>query len=172
MGPTLESNDPTANIDPMIPLSRKRTFLTKWVLPYVFTVPVALWQFHEESIKGEPQYVLLGSVWLTVAVILFFVIKRQTNDYPDEVLDAGTFLRVVRGPSHEDYPFADLEAVDTSKLVRVTRLYLHFRTPTKEGRTISFYPLQEKVASGENAVAAALRRKLSRDHAGTRALSS
>lgn len=145
----------------MIALSRKRTFLTKWVLPYVFTVPVALWHFHEEGVKGEPQYVLLSSVWLTAAVILFFVIKRQANDYPDEVLDGGTFLRVVRGPSHEDFPFADLEVVHTSKLVRLTRLSLQFRTLTKEGRTISFYPLQEKNASGENAVAAALRRKLS-----------
>ena len=144
----------------MTPLSRKRTFLTKWFLPYVATTPVALWQFHAEGTKAEPQYAVLGVVLVAMAVILFFVIKRQSNDHPDEVLDGGSFLRVVRGSSHEDIPFADLEVVHTSKLVRLTRLYLQFRTPTKQGRTISFYPLQEKDASGENAVAATLRRKI------------
>lgn len=144
----------------MTPLMRKRTFLIKWVLPYVSITLVVLWQAYKESAKAEPNYGGLGFIWLALLVILYVFIKRQTNHEPDEVLDGGTFLRVVRGSLQEDIPFADLQAVDTTKLVRLTRLYLHFRKPTLQGPTISFYPLQDKNASGENAVAVALRGKL------------
>jgi hypothetical protein len=144
----------------MIPLMQKRTFLTKWFFPYVLVALVLAWQFRGKSVGAEPDYASLVVISAMIIVILFFVIRRQGKLEPDEVLDGGSFLRVRYGPTTDDIPISNLKGVETRKLVRLTRLVLHLRTPSTFGELISFYPLQHKEPSGENAVAAALRRRL------------
>lgn len=62
-----------------------------------------------------------------------------------------------------------MRAVETRKLVRITRVYLLLRTPSKFGEVISFYPLQQKDQNGESAVAALRRRAMpsARDRLGS-----
>ena len=144
----------------MTPLKKKRTFLLKWALPYVLVAGVLGWQFRGE-LSGENQDIQTAAIIsATVFVILFFIIKRQNKEQPDEVLDGGAFLRVSYGNVTEDIPISNLRAVETSKLVRATRVDLLLRTPSKFGEVISFYPLQDNDSSGENAVAANLRRRV------------
>lgn len=144
----------------MIPLMKKRTFLLKWALPYAIVAAVLAWQFREQMIEPTPDYLTAAVVSAAMLVILFFVIRRQNRHEPDEVLDGGTFLRVSYGRVTEDIPISNLQAVETSKLLRLTRVALLLRTPSRFGDVISFYPLQEKEPSGENAVAAGLRRRV------------
>lgn len=144
----------------MIPLKKKRTFLLKWGLPYALVAGVLGWQFRGEVTGEKPDLPIAAIVSAAMFVILFFVIKRQNKEEPDEVLDGGTFLRVSYGNVTEDIPISNLRAVETSKLLRLTRVALLLRTSSKFGEVISFYPLQDKELSGENAVAASLRRRV------------
>ena len=131
---------------------RKRTFLTKWALPYALCALVVLWQWYRDR---DLQSLMFVSVML--CTILFVVIRRQSRNLPDEVLDGGTFLRFVFGKAIETVQLSDLVDVEVDKFLRTTRLVLHLRQPTRVGQTIVFYPLQDKNASGENVVAASLR---------------
>jgi hypothetical protein len=142
------------------PLKKKRTFLLKWALPYALVAGVLGWKFRGELTGEKPDLLIAVIVSAALCVILFFVIRRQNKEEPDEILDGGTFLRVSYGNATEDIPMSNLRAVETSKLVRLTRVALLLRTSSKFGEVISFYPLQDKESSGENAVAASLRRRL------------
>jgi hypothetical protein len=144
----------------VIPLMKRRTFLLKWALPYALVTLVLAWHFREQISGSKPDYPTAAFVSAALFIILFFVIKRQSKQEPDEVLDGGSFLRVSYGNATEDIPVGNLQAVETNKLLRLTRVALVLRTPSSFGEVISFYPLQEKDASGENAVAASLRRRV------------
>jgi len=88
------------------------------------------------------------------------VIRRHSKHEPDEVLDGGTFLRVRYGSVTEDIHVSNLQAVETSKFLRLTRVALLLRVPSRFGDVILFYPLQEQDSSGENAVVTSLRRRV------------
>ena len=144
----------------MTPLMRKRTFLTKWALPYALVGLVVLWLWLDELAKPErdyPSYLSLFVVSVTMFVILFFVVKRQSRNQPDEVLDGGTFLRLTFGKTVENVQLSNLAEVEVDKFLRLTRLVLHLREPSKVGQIIAFYPLQDSDSSGENLVAVSLR---------------
>lgn len=144
----------------MTPLMQKRTFLTKWVFPYALVALVLAWQFRDEAVGADPDYASAAVVSAMMVVILFFVIRRQSKLEPDEILDGGSFLRVRYGRTTADIPISNLREVETRKIIRLTRLVLHLRTPSILGESIAFYPLQRKEPSGENAVATDLRRRL------------
>lgn len=144
----------------MTPLKKKRTFIWKWAVPYAVLVGVGAWQFHAELAKPKPDLLIEGAVGAMMFAILFFVIRRQSREEPDEVLDGGTFIRISYGGETEDIPISNLRAVETRTWIRLTRIGLLLGTPSKFGEVISFYPLQDKDASGENAVAASLRSRM------------
>ena len=129
-------------------------------MPYALVAGVLGWQFRGEITGDKPDLLIAVIVSAAMLVILFFVIRRQSNDEPDEVLDGGSFLRVCYGRATEDIPISNVRAVETHKLIRLTRVALLLRTSSKFGEVISFYPLQDKELSGENAVAASLRRRV------------
>lgn len=135
----------------MTPLMRKRTFLTKWALPYALCTLVLLWRGYR-----DPDLLSLLVVSVILFTILFFVIRRQSRNQPDEVLDGGTFLQLVFGKAIETVQLSNLADIEVEKFLRLTRLVLHLRQPSRVGQTIVFYPLQEKNSSGENLVYASL----------------
>jgi hypothetical protein len=139
------------------PLMRKRTFLAKWALPYGLCALVALWQWYQELGEPDPHYLSLLVVWVMLFTILFFVIRRQSRNQSDEVLDGGTFIQLTFGKAVETVPLSNVTDIEVDKLLRLTRLVLHLREPSRVGQTIVFYPLQDKDSSGENSVAASLR---------------
>jgi hypothetical protein len=142
------------------PLMKKRTFLFKWVLPYAIVLAVLAWQFREEIAGTRSDYLSAALVGAAVLSILFFVIRRRSSGEPDEILDGGTFIRVSCDGVTEDIAFSNVEAIETSKLLRLTRAGLLLREPSRFGKVILFYPFQETEPSGENAVVARLRRKI------------
>ena len=131
---------------------RKRTFLTKWTFPYTLCALVVLWQWYEER-----DYVSLVVVSVMLFAILFFVIRRQSQTLPDEVVDGGTFLQFTFGNKVETVQLSNVADVEVHSFFRLTRLALHLREPSRVGQTIVFYPLPDKNSSGENLVAASLR---------------
>jgi predicted permease len=140
----------------MTPLTRRRTFLMKWGLPYAIVLAVLLWSLYRESNKPEPDYIAAALVLVAACAILFFVIKRQSRQLPDEVLDGGTFLRVTFGSTTEDIPMSDIASIEAENLVRLTRIVLCLRKPSAFGDTIAFYPVQRRDPSGRNEVTVSL----------------
>src|SRR5215813_15301642 len=108
---------------------RKRTFFLKWVLPYMLVIAVLAWQFREQIQGTKSDYLLAALVSTAMLVILFFVIRRRSKDEPDEILDGGTFVRVSIGGVTEDIPLSNVEAIETSKLLRLTQAGLVLRSP-------------------------------------------
>jgi hypothetical protein len=118
---------------------------------------VVLWQWRREIAKPEQDYMSLSIVSLALMVILFFVIKRQSQHEPDEVLDGGSFLQLVYGKRVELVKLSDVADVQIQKVLRTTRVILHLRAPTGAGNTVAFYPDQKRNLAGDNEVAVALR---------------
>ena len=118
------------------------------------------WQFRDELTGKKPDLLIAVVVSAVLFVILFFVLRRQNKEEPDEVLDGGTFLRVSYGSETEDIPISNLYAVETGKLLRLTKIALIFKPQSRFGEVIEFYPHQEKDASGQNAVAVSLQRRI------------
>jgi hypothetical protein len=145
----------------MIPLMQKRTFFTKWVLPFALTALIFLWFWYQELVKPDPHYGELAIACMVGLVILFFVIRRRGSQEPDEVLDGGTFLQVRFGDRIEVVQLSDVEHVHVAKLIRLVRITLFLRASTQAGRAISFYPIQKDDAVGQNAVGASLRARVS-----------
>jgi hypothetical protein len=148
------------------PLMRRRKFLTKWALPYTLTTLVFLWQWHGESAKPNPRHLAALFACVTLYVFLFFVIRRQSAEEPDEMLDGGTFLQVTYGDRTETVQLSDVAKVEIQKILRTTRVILHLRVPVIAGDTISFYPIQKRDSSGQNVVAAALLARTNGSNAG------
>jgi hypothetical protein len=138
----------------------KRTFLMKWAFPYALSALVVLWQWYEEVAAPDPHYVALAVVSVLLFAILFFVIRRQSQTLPDEVVDGGTFLQFTFAKKVEAVPLSNLADVEVHTLFRLTRLVLHLREPSRVGQTIVFYPFPDKNSSGENLVAASLRARI------------
>jgi hypothetical protein len=128
----------------------------KWGLPYAIVLAVLLWSLYRESNKPEPDYIAAALVLVAACAILFFVIKRQSRQLPDEVLDGGTFLRVTFGSTTEDIPMSDIASIEAENLVRLTRIVLCLRKPSAFGDTIAFYPVQRRDPSGRNEVTVSL----------------
>jgi hypothetical protein len=91
---------------------------------------------------------------------LFFAIRRQSQQEPDEVLDGGTFLQFTYGNRVEIVQMSDIADVEIQRLLRLTRVILHPHTPTNDGGTIGFYPNQQRNVAGQNEVAVALQRRI------------
>ena len=140
----------------MTALMRKRTFWSKWALPYAITLPVLVWSLYGESSKPKPDYISAGLALLALCVILFFVIKRQSRQLPDEILDGGTFLRVTFGSTTEDIAISDIASIEAQTIVRLTRIVLYLQKPSAFGDAIAFYPVQRRDSSGRNEVAVSL----------------
>jgi hypothetical protein len=140
----------------MTPLTRRRTFLMKWGLPYASVLAVLAWRLSQEFNKPEPDYIAAGFVLVTTCAILFFVIKKQSRQLPDEVLHGGTFLRVTFGSTTEDIALTDIASMEAENIVRLTRIVLCLRKPSAFGDTIAFYPVQRRDPSGRNEVAVSL----------------
>jgi hypothetical protein len=138
----------------------KRTFLMKWVFPYALCVLVVLWQWYEEAAAPDRHYVSLAVVSVTLFAILFFVIRRQSETLPDEVVDGGTFLLFTFGKRVETVQLSNVADLEVYTLFRLTRLTLHLREPSSVGQTIVFYPFPAKNSSGENLVAGSLRARV------------
>ena len=145
----------------MTPLMEKRTFLTKWALPFVLTALVLVWQWYDELARPDPHPWIMASVSAVALAILFFVLRRRSSRDPYEVLDGGTFLQVRFGDRTEILQLSDIEHVQVDKLIRLVRIRLLLRASAQGARSISFYPIQKNDAAGQNAVAASLRARVS-----------
>jgi hypothetical protein len=141
----------------MTPLMPKRTVWMKWVLPYVLILAVFAWTFYDE----RPRYISAGLVLISMLVIMFYMSKRENKHMPDQVLDGGSFLQVHFGPVTEHIPLSNVLSMDAQKFIRVTCIVLRLREPASFGDTITFYPFQDRDASGHNAVAVSLQGRIS-----------
>jgi hypothetical protein len=144
----------------VIPLKPTRTFLSKWILPYVGIALILGWQIRKETLKSQPEYLAMAFVSALCLVIFFFAMRRQYKGDPDAVLDGGTFLRVSFGSESEDIPISSVREVETGKLFRSTKIALVLKEKSRFGEVIEFYPYQKKIPSGENEVVNNLRRRL------------
>ena len=144
----------------MTPLMRKRTFWLKWGLPYAVVVAVLLWNVRGRWDKPNSDHLVEVVVGIAAFVILYFVIRRQSRELPDEVLDGGRFLRVTFGSTTEDIPISEIASVAAVKMLRLTRIVLFLRKPRVFGDTIEFYPIQKLDSSGRNEVAVNLERRV------------
>jgi hypothetical protein len=142
------------------PLMHKRTFWLKWGLPYAVVVAVLLWNFRGASDRPDAYHAVELVVGIIALVILYFVIRRQSREQPDEVLDGGRFLRVTFGNITEDIPISEIASVTAVKVLRVTRIVLFLRKPRSFGDTIEFYPVHKLDSSGRNEIAVNLERRV------------
>src|SRR5215204_5327709 len=101
----------------------------KWGLPCAIVLAVLSWSLYQESNKQEPDYIAAGLVLVVTCAILFFVIKRQSRQLPDEVLDAGMFLRVTFGSTTGDIPLTDIASMEAENILRLTRIVMCLRKP-------------------------------------------
>lgn len=146
----------------MTPLMDKRTFWWKWVAPYALVLAILVWSLYGDSSKPRPDHVLAAFLLTGSCVMLFFVLKRQSREQPDEVLDGGTFLRVTFASTTEDIPISEVARIEVDKIVRLTRIVLYLQKPGAFGDTIAFYPLQRRDSSGRNEVAVSLEGRIAR----------
>ena len=144
----------------MTPLMRKRTFWSKWGLPYAILVAVLAWNVRGRWDQPDSDYAVEAVVGIAAFAILYFVIRRQSREQPDEVLDGGRFLRVTFGSTTEDIPISEIANVAAVKMLRLTRIVLSLRKPRVFGDTIVFYPVQKRDSSGRNEVAVNLERRV------------
>jgi hypothetical protein len=139
---------------------RQRNFLGKWFVSFALVTFVLAWHFRDDF--GDPSQRLTAIVVsLLIYIILYFVIRSQNAKAPDQVLDGGTFLQLTFNGRVDTIQLSNVETVETHKLLRLTRISLHLRSPTESGSVVTFYPLQGTDAGGENAVAKALRARIS-----------
>ena len=95
----------------MTALMRKRTFWLKWGLPYFVLTAVLFWTFRGGWDKPSSDYIVEIVVSMVALLIMYFTIRRQGREQPDEVLDGGRFLRVTFGNTTEDIPISDIASV-------------------------------------------------------------
>ena len=143
----------------MITLMRKRSPWIKWGLPYALVNLILLWQWHGEMYKPDPEYGILTFIGLFAFIALFFSIRKQFRQLPDEVLDGGTFLRFVFGNVTEDVPLSDIADFEVEQ-GRRTCVVVTFKAELKNGWQFSFYPPRD--SSSLEAIAAVHNRISSR----------
>ena len=144
----------------MIPLMRRRTFLTKWALPYTIVALFLLWNWHQELAKPKPNYFVALFASFVLIIVAYFFVRRRSAVETDEVLDGGRFLKVTFGDRTEDVPMSNVARIETQRVILLTRMVLHLREPAEFGQTMSFYPIQSRNDSGENSVAASLEARM------------
>lgn len=124
-------------------ISSKQTLFLKRILPPVWIafvaalLAMALAAIARRQPDAEPSMLIAPVAMLAVGAWLFW---KFVWPLADEVADAGSFLRVRRGPVELRVPLADILNVSMSQFTNPRRVSLRLRVPGQLGDEISFIP--------------------------------
>ena len=118
-------------------------YFTKWVLPVLLYLGTSGYMLWKESQKVAPDFVILYSVLLVVAVIFIIVFKKQIWSLADEVLDGGDHLIVRFGTKTQNIPFTNIIDANAVNRFGATTVTLRLSVPCDFGNKISFLAKSE-----------------------------